>query len=74
MFTAAVALTMPGPDSPCTGTCRLDAVGTCVGCGRRMDEIAEWPSASPQRQHEILAAARERLSIIRPTPPREPGA
>jgi predicted Fe-S protein YdhL (DUF1289 family) len=53
------------PASPCTGTCRLDAQEICVGCGRTLDEIMDWRSAGEARQHEIVAAARERLSIIR---------
>ena len=28
--------------SPCTGVCRLDAAGYCVGCHRSGDEIARW--------------------------------
>lgn len=61
-----------GPQSPCTGACRLDGAGTCTGCGRHMREIVEWPGASTQRKHEIVAAARERLSIIRREPPPDP--
>ena len=49
------------PDSPCSGVCRLDSAGICLGCGRRMNEIAEWPNAGPERKHEIIAAARERM-------------
>ena len=28
--------------SPCTGVCRLDDAGFCVGCRRTGDEIANW--------------------------------
>jgi predicted Fe-S protein YdhL (DUF1289 family) len=30
------------PLTPCTGVCRLDAGGLCVGCLRTGDEIARW--------------------------------
>ena len=56
---------MAAPASPCTGICRLTPQEVCVGCGRTLDEIMDWRSAGEARQHEIVAAARERLSIIR---------
>ncbi len=40
--------------SPCIGICRLDAQELCVGCGRTLDEIAEWPLASETRRQEIM--------------------
>lgn len=30
------------PLSPCTGVCRLDSRGLCMGCLRTGDEIARW--------------------------------
>lgn len=30
------------PLTPCTGVCRLDARGLCMGCLRTGDEIARW--------------------------------
>ena len=56
------------PLSPCTGVCRLDARDTCIGCGRLIDEIIEWPSADQQRRNEIAAAATQRLVQMRGTP------
>jgi predicted Fe-S protein YdhL (DUF1289 family) len=47
--------------SPCTGICRLDPANVCVGCGRLLDEIVEWPSASEPRKEQIVNAAQERL-------------
>lgn len=67
-------LSVSDPASPCTGVCRLDTGGTCTGCGRSMDEIAEWPWASAARRREIAAAARERLPIIGRTSERDPDA
>jgi hypothetical protein len=52
------------PQSPCTGVCRLDRNDVCRGCGRTLDEIAEWGTAGEARQREIVAAARARLPII----------
>jgi len=34
------------PLSPCTGVCRLDARGLCMGCLRTGDEIARWSTMS----------------------------
>lgn len=49
------------PASPCTGTCTLDPLTRlCKGCGRTMDEIMAWPSASAAQKHAILAAIRQR--------------
>jgi len=41
--------------SPCTGVCTLDsAQRLCLGCGRTLGEIAEWPLASEHRRRQIL--------------------
>ena len=46
---------LPGVPSPCIGVCRLDAAGgSCLGCRRSVDEIAEWPGASDARRRQIL--------------------
>ena len=34
------------PLSPCTGVCRLDTRGLCLGCLRTGDEIARWTRMS----------------------------
>lgn len=41
--------------SPCVGICRIDRDRTCTGCGRTLNEIAEWSQASDDRKREILA-------------------
>jgi uncharacterized protein len=53
--------------SPCIQVCRLDADQVCAGCGRTLDEIAEWSQAGAQRQREIVAACARRLRE-RPAP------
>lgn len=51
----------PSIASPCKSICKMNAAGTlCLGCGRNLDEIAEWPSASDERKREILASVEER--------------
>ena len=54
--------------SPCIGICRLDAQELCVGCRRTLDEIAEWPLATPARRLEIAhESQRRRVAIERQT-------
>jgi predicted Fe-S protein YdhL (DUF1289 family) len=56
---------MPDPEptvaSPCIGVCQLDPASVCTGCGRSIGEIAEWSTASPGRQRDIVTAARGRV-------------
>ena len=48
-------------ESPCNGTCALDArTNLCIGCGRSLGEIAEWGAATPERQRQILRASAKR--------------
>lgn len=52
--------------SPCIAVCRLDpATGTCIGCGRSIDEIAHWPDLDEATRRRIV----ERLRSA-PPPPR----
>lgn len=50
------------PDSPCIGLCQTDAERVCLGCGRHIDEIVEWPFADDRRREEILRLAQGRHS------------
>lgn len=44
-----------GVPSPCVGICDLDpADDVCRGCGRTIDEIAEWGAADDARRRAIL--------------------
>ncbi len=45
---------LPAVESPCVSICRMKA-GLCEGCGRTLNEIAEWSMASDDRRREILA-------------------
>jgi predicted Fe-S protein YdhL (DUF1289 family) len=40
----------------------------CVGCGRTVDEIAEWLAASDARRTAIRIEASVRLKNLQPTP------
>ncbi len=48
--------------SPCINVCTLDRGEVCVGCGRHIDEIAAWGSASDALKQRIVEAARRRLA------------
>ncbi|WP_423604979.1 DUF1289 domain-containing protein [Sphingomonas sp. MS122] len=45
---------LPAVESPCVSICRMKD-GLCEGCGRTLDEIAEWSSATDARRRAILA-------------------
>ena len=49
--------------SPCRDVCQLDSAGICVGCGRSIQEIAEWPGADNDRRLLIRAEARRRIDL-----------
>jgi predicted Fe-S protein YdhL (DUF1289 family) len=46
--------------SPCTKVCTLDGEGICMGCGRRLDEIANWSRMSVDEQRAVCRSAQER--------------
>ena len=48
--------------SPCIGTCKLDALQVCEGCGRTIEEIGAWFRASNEARRAIVAAAQLRRS------------
>jgi predicted Fe-S protein YdhL (DUF1289 family) len=55
------------PASPCVGVCRLDAHSVCVGCGRRIEEIAAWGHADRESRLRIIEAACRRLRLLQGT-------
>lgn len=56
--------------SPCIKICALDASQICIGCGRSLDEIAEWLNAGERRRQAILNTSRQRLTALaRPSTP-----
>ena len=43
-------------ESPCVNICTLDArSGTCLGCGRTLDEIACWSTITAAERSRIMA-------------------
>ena len=46
--------------SPCVRNCCLDDDNICMGCGRSLDEIVAWGTASPAEKAAILDRSRER--------------
>ena len=51
--------------SPCVRNCCLDETNVCMGCGRTLDEIIAWGTASDVDKAAILARSRERLRAER---------
>jgi len=49
--------------SPCVRTCCLDDDNVCIGCGRALQEIVAWSSASPAAKIAILERSRERMAV-----------
>ena len=47
--------------SPCVRNCCLDVDNVCMGCGRLLEEIVQWGTASDSDKSAILARSRERL-------------
>jgi uncharacterized protein len=53
-------------ESPCNLVCTIDApTGWCLGCGRTLDEIAGWSSATEAEQRAIVARLPARLAKLR---------
>lgn len=52
-------------ESPCNQVCTIDVpTGICVGCGRTLNEIAEWGDANPERQKAISQNLPERIARL----------
>jgi predicted Fe-S protein YdhL (DUF1289 family) len=49
--------------SPCRGVCTLDHKGKCVGCFRKLDEIANWSVYNDYQRSEILKMAQLRMQL-----------
>lgn len=64
---------MKAPSSPCIKVCVIDpASGLCEGCGRTLQEIAQWPRLGEAERLAIMATLAARLSARRDgaAPPR----
>lgn len=52
---------MSGASSPCIKVCVIDpASGLCEGCGRTLQEIAQWARLSEVERQAIMAELPER--------------
>jgi predicted Fe-S protein YdhL (DUF1289 family) len=52
-------------ESPCTKHCEIhQSTKVCIGCGRTLLEIEQWPIASIQVKRDIIARLPERLRMI----------
>jgi uncharacterized protein len=49
-------------DTPCTKVCTIDpASGLCIGCGRTLSEIADWPTLSASDRRRIMTELPRRM-------------
>jgi len=53
-------------ESPCVQVCDLGEDGRCEGCGRTLQQIAEWESYSPERRNQIIHKLKQ-LGYVRNT-------
>ena len=52
-------------ESPCNRVCAIDApTGYCIGCGRTLDEIANWAVTSIEVQRAIVLQLPKRISSL----------
>jgi predicted Fe-S protein YdhL (DUF1289 family) len=50
-------------ESPCVKICTLDArSGLCLGCGRTIDEIAQWTTMSAEERQRLMTELPGRLA------------
>ena len=55
--------------TPCTKVCVIDAAsGLCRGCGRTIDEIAQWAGLSDETRRTIMSGLSARMSAAGLTP------
>lgn len=53
--------------TPCIKICVVDGEsGLCMGCYRRLNEVAGWSKLSPDKRDEIMAELPDRRALIRP--------
>ena len=53
--------------TPCIKVCIVDGEsGLCMGCYRRLNEVAGWSKMTPETRDAIMAELPSRRSLIRP--------
>jgi uncharacterized protein len=54
-------------ESPCTKICTVDVrSGLCLGCGRTVDEIAQWTAMGEERRRRVMAELPARRAADEP--------
>ena len=58
----------PAPiKTPCVKVCVVDGEsGLCMGCYRRLNEVAGWAKLSDAEREAIMGELKDRRSLIRP--------
>lgn len=57
----------PPIKTPCIKVCVVDGEsGLCLGCYRRLNEVATWSRLTDAERDAILAELPDRRSLIRP--------
>jgi predicted Fe-S protein YdhL (DUF1289 family) len=54
------------PTTPCVGICRMDSDGLCVGCRRRLGEIAAWSRMTEDERQRWMREVQPLRSPARP--------
>ena len=49
--------------SPCKGICTLDEKGKCIGCFRKLDEIANWSVYTNDEKRKVLKLLELRMQL-----------
>lgn len=53
--------------TPCIKVCVVDGEsGLCMGCYRRLNEVAGWSKMTPETRDAVMAELPARRSLIRP--------
>jgi predicted Fe-S protein YdhL (DUF1289 family) len=57
----------PPIKTPCVKVCVIDGEsGLCMGCYRRLNEVAGWAKLSDAERETIMGELKSRRSLIRP--------
>ena len=53
--------------TPCIKICVVDGEsGLCLGCYRRLNEVAGWSKMTPEARDAVMAELPSRVNLIRP--------
>ena len=60
---------MSAISSPCNKVCTIDARSRiCIGCGRTIDEIAQWLLLSEHERRRVMSELPARLARVGAAP------